>query len=210
MVLAIGIVVDDAIVVIENVERIMTEEGLSPKEATRKAMGQITGAVIAITVVLAAVFIPSALQGGSGRRDLQAVRAHHRDGDGVLGVPRAGLHARRCARACSSRREHHEARNFDLPRLQQVLRQGRATPTSATSAARCTHAPRWMIVFVVAGGAVRLPVHAHAGQLPARGRPGLRARDRAAAAGRDAAAARNAVFDQMRRRCSRSRKASTA
>src|SRR5690606_35873886 len=65
MVLAIGIVVDDAIVVIENVERIMTEEGLSPKEATRKAMGQISGAVVAITVVLAAVFVPSAFQGGS-------------------------------------------------------------------------------------------------------------------------------------------------
>ena len=65
MVLAIGIVVDDAIVVIENVERIMTEEKLPPKEATIKAMEQITGAVIAITVVLAAVFIPSALQGGA-------------------------------------------------------------------------------------------------------------------------------------------------
>lgn len=65
MVLAIGIVVDDAIVVIENVERIMSEEHLSPKEATKKAMNQITGAVIAITVVLAAVFIPSAMQGGS-------------------------------------------------------------------------------------------------------------------------------------------------
>jgi multidrug efflux pump len=65
MVLAIGIVVDDAIVVIENVERIMAEEGLSPKEATKKAMGQITGAVIAIAVVLAAVFIPSAMQSGS-------------------------------------------------------------------------------------------------------------------------------------------------
>ncbi|MEO7326363.1 MAG: efflux RND transporter permease subunit, partial [Dokdonella sp.] len=65
MVLAIGIVVDDAIVVIENVERIMAEEGLSPKDATRKAMGQITGAVIAIAVVLAAVFIPSAMQSGS-------------------------------------------------------------------------------------------------------------------------------------------------
>ncbi len=58
MVLAIGIVVDDAIVVIENVERIMTEEGLAPKPATQKAMTQITGAVVAITVVLAAVFIP--------------------------------------------------------------------------------------------------------------------------------------------------------
>ena len=65
MVLAIGIVVDDAIVVIENVERIMTEENLPPKEATRKAMSQITGAVIAITVVLAAVFVPSALQPGA-------------------------------------------------------------------------------------------------------------------------------------------------
>ena len=65
MVLAIGIVVDDAIVVIENVERIMSEEHLDPHDATRKAMGQITGAVVAITVVLAAVFIPSALQPGS-------------------------------------------------------------------------------------------------------------------------------------------------
>jgi multidrug efflux pump len=65
MVLAIGIVVDDAIVVVEAVERIMREEQLSPKEATRKAMRQITGAIVAITSVLAAVFIPSALQSGS-------------------------------------------------------------------------------------------------------------------------------------------------
>ena len=65
MVLAIGIVVDDAIVVIENVERIMSEEGLSPKDATRKAMQQISGAVVAIAVVLMAVFIPSAMQSGS-------------------------------------------------------------------------------------------------------------------------------------------------
>ena len=63
--LAIGIVVDDAIVVIESVERIMREENLSPRQATRKAMDQITGAIVAITVVLAAVFIPSALQSGS-------------------------------------------------------------------------------------------------------------------------------------------------
>jgi multidrug efflux pump len=65
LVLAIGLVVDDAIVVVENVERIMTEEGLPPKEASRKAMDQITGAVIAMTTVLAAVFIPMALVGGS-------------------------------------------------------------------------------------------------------------------------------------------------
>ena len=65
MVLAIGILVDDAIVVVENVERIMAEEGLSPKEATTKAMGQISGAVIGITLVLAAVFAPLALMDGS-------------------------------------------------------------------------------------------------------------------------------------------------
>jgi multidrug efflux pump len=65
MVLAIGIVVDDAIVVVEAVERIMREEHLPAREATRKAMQQITGAIVAITLVLAAVFIPSALQPGS-------------------------------------------------------------------------------------------------------------------------------------------------
>jgi multidrug efflux pump len=65
MVLAIGIVVDDAIVVIENVERIMNEERSDPREATRKAMKQITGAIVAITVVLSAVFVPSALQPGA-------------------------------------------------------------------------------------------------------------------------------------------------
>jgi multidrug efflux pump len=65
MVLAIGIVVDDAIVVVENVERIMREEGLPPKEATRKGMIQITGAIIAVTTVLASVFIPAALMPGS-------------------------------------------------------------------------------------------------------------------------------------------------
>ena len=65
MVLAIGIIVDDAIVVVENVERLMAEEGLSPKDATRKAMKEITGAVIGITLVLSAVFIPMALASGS-------------------------------------------------------------------------------------------------------------------------------------------------
>jgi multidrug efflux pump len=65
MVLAVGILVDDAIVVIENVERIMSEEGLNPREATRKAMGQITAAIVGITVTLAAVFIPMAFFPGS-------------------------------------------------------------------------------------------------------------------------------------------------
>ena len=65
MVLAIGLLVDDAIVVVENVERIMSEEGLSPKEATKKSMKQITGALVGIAVVLSTVFIPMAFFGGS-------------------------------------------------------------------------------------------------------------------------------------------------
>jgi len=65
MVLAIGILVDDAIVVVENVERIMAEEGLAPAAATAKAMGQVSGAIIGITLVLSAVFLPLAFMAGS-------------------------------------------------------------------------------------------------------------------------------------------------
>src|SRR5690606_7538281 len=64
MVLAIGLLVDDAIVVVENVERVMSEEGLSPVEATRKSMDQITGALVGIGLVLAAVFVPMAFLTG--------------------------------------------------------------------------------------------------------------------------------------------------
>ncbi|MGB0733786.1 MAG: efflux RND transporter permease subunit, partial [Pontibacterium sp.] len=65
MVLAIGLLVDDAIVVVENVERVMEEDGLSPREATRKSMSQITSALVGIALVLSAVFIPMAFFGGS-------------------------------------------------------------------------------------------------------------------------------------------------
>ena len=65
MVLAIGLLVDDAIVVVENVERIMSEEGLSPVEATRKSMGQIQGALVGIGLVLSAVFVPMAFFAGT-------------------------------------------------------------------------------------------------------------------------------------------------
>ena len=65
MVLAIGLLVDDAIVVVENVERVMSEEGLSPKEATRKSMAEITPALVGIALTLSAVFIPMAFFGGS-------------------------------------------------------------------------------------------------------------------------------------------------
>jgi multidrug efflux pump len=66
MVLAIGLLVDDAIVVVENVERVMEEEHLSPKDATKRSMEQITGALVGIALVLSAVFIPMAFFGGSG------------------------------------------------------------------------------------------------------------------------------------------------
>ncbi|AJO77010.1 efflux RND transporter permease subunit EmhB [Pseudomonas chlororaphis] len=65
MVLAIGLLVDDAIVVVENVERVMAEEGLSPKEATKKSMGQIQGALVGIALVLSAVLLPMAFFSGS-------------------------------------------------------------------------------------------------------------------------------------------------
>ena len=65
VVLAIGLLVDDAIVVVENVERVMADEGLPPKEATRRSMSQITGALIGIALVLSAVFVPMAFFGGS-------------------------------------------------------------------------------------------------------------------------------------------------
>src|SRR6202051_4405337 len=65
MVLAIGLLVDDAIVVVENVERVMEEQNLSPKDATRRSMGEITGALVGIALVLSAVFLPMAFFGGS-------------------------------------------------------------------------------------------------------------------------------------------------
>ena len=65
MVLAVGLLVDDAIVVVENVERVMEEEHLSPRDATRKSMGEISGALVGIALVLCAVFLPMAFLGGS-------------------------------------------------------------------------------------------------------------------------------------------------
>ncbi len=80
MVLAIGILVDDAIVVVENVERIMAEEGLSPKEATRKAMTQITSAIIGITLVLIGGVRADGVLPGLGRHHLPPVLGDHGGG----------------------------------------------------------------------------------------------------------------------------------
>ena len=85
MVLAIGLLVDDAIVVVENVERIMAEEGLSPQEATLKSMDQITGRLIGIGLVLSAVFVPDGLLRRLHRRHLPSVLHHHHLGDAAVG-----------------------------------------------------------------------------------------------------------------------------
>nr|BFE95868.1 hypothetical protein GCM10020185_64040 [Pseudomonas brassicacearum subsp. brassicacearum] len=88
MVLAIGLLVDDAIVVVENVERVMGEQGLSALDATRQSMDEITSALVGIALVLSAVFIPMAFFWRLHRRYLPAVFGHHRLGHGALGTRR--------------------------------------------------------------------------------------------------------------------------
>ncbi|TAL72931.1 MAG: multidrug efflux RND transporter permease subunit [Rhodanobacter sp.] len=146
MVLAIGIVVDDAIVVIENVERIMTEEGLSPKEATRKGMGEITGAVIAITAVLAAVFIPSALQPGSSGiiyRQFALTIA-------VSMLFSAFLALSFTPALCASflKPEHEKKKNFVFRAFNAVFERARRSYTGHVGST-VKHAPRWMLAFVL-------------------------------------------------------------
>ena len=145
MVLAIGIVVDDAIVVIENVERIMTEEGLPPKEATQKAMHQITGAVIAITLVLAAVFVPSALQAGSAGAVYKQFALTIAMAMLFSAFLALGFTPALCANLLKPS-VHHGSRNVVFRGFNKIY--GRMSSTYGThigSAVR--HAPRWMMVF---------------------------------------------------------------
>ena len=147
MVLAIGIVVDDAIVVIENVERIMSEEGLSPKEATRKAMHQITGAVIAITIVLAAVFVPSALQAGSAGAVYKQFALTIAMAMLFSAFLALGFTPALCANLLKPT-AHHDSRNPIFRTFNRIY--GRMANTYVGhigSAVR--HAPRWMAVFAV-------------------------------------------------------------
>ncbi len=147
MVLAIGIVVDDAIVVIENVERIMTEEGLSPKEATRKAMGQITGAVVAITVVLAAVFIPSAFQGGSAGAIYKQFAVTIAMAMGFSAFLALGFTPALCASMLKPS-GHHASRNIVFRAFNKVYDRTVRTYVGHIGSA-VSHAPRWMLVFAV-------------------------------------------------------------
>jgi multidrug efflux pump len=146
MVLAIGIVVDDAIVVIENVERIMTEEHLEPRAATRKAMGQITGAIVAITVVLSAVFVPSALQPGATGIIYAQFALTIAVSMGFSAFLALSFTPSLCAAILKP--EHPEQksavyrwfnRTFDWTTKKYLGHAGRAV----------SHAPRWMVVFVL-------------------------------------------------------------
>jgi len=147
MVLAIGIVVDDAIVVIENVERIMSEENATPKEATRKAMGQITGAIIAITVVLAAVFVPSALQPGASGIIYKQFALTIAVSMGFSAFLALSFTPALCATIL--KHDHgQQKKNIVYRKFNEVF--DWTTHTYAghiTSAVR--HAPRWMVVFVL-------------------------------------------------------------
>ena len=155
MVLAIGIVVDDAIVVIENVERIMTEEGLPPREATIKAMDQITGAVVAITLVLAAVFIPSALQGGASGEIYKQFAITIAVAMAFSAFLALGFTPALCASFLKASDVHHGDGEGGGKRQNVVYRTfNRYYDRVAAIYVRhigsaIGHAPRWMLVFAV-------------------------------------------------------------
>ena len=146
MVLAIGIVVDDAIVVIENVERIMTEEGLSPKEATRKAMGQITGAVVAITVVLAAVFVPSSLQPGASGIIYKQFALTIALSMGFSAFLALSFTPALCASFLQP--EHEKKKNLVYRKFNRLFDWTTHTYTRHVGIA-IGHAPRWILAFLV-------------------------------------------------------------
>jgi multidrug efflux pump len=146
MVLAIGIVVDDAIVVIENVERIMSEEKLSPVDATVKAMGQITGAVVAITVVLAAVFVPSALQAGTAGAIYKQFAITIAMAMLFSAFLALGFTPALCATILKP--HDHESRNFVFRWFNSAFNWVRKTYVGHIGSA-VRNAPRWMILFVV-------------------------------------------------------------
>ncbi len=146
MVLAIGIVVDDAIVVIENVERVMREDKLPIKQATRKAMGQITGAVIAISVVLAAVFIPSAFQGGSVGAIYRQFALTIALSMGFSAFLALSFTPALCATLIKP--DHDKKRNIIFRKFNRFFDWMTHTYTGHVHKA-VGHAPRWMVVFVL-------------------------------------------------------------
>ncbi len=156
MVLVIGIVVDDAIVVVENVERIMSEEGLPPKEATRKAMGQISGAIVGVTVVLVSVFIPLAFFSGSTGniyRQFSAVMVASISFSAVMAL---SLTPALCATLLKpvTAGHHLEGKGF-FAWFNQKFAKGAKRYESLVG--RMLHkAMRYMVIYVAIGGAVAL------------------------------------------------------
>jgi len=146
MVLAIGIVVDDAIVVIENVERIMTEENLSPKEATKKAMGQITGAVVGITVVLIAVFVPSAFQPGAAGVIYKQFALTIAVSVGFSAFLALSFTPALCGSFLKP--THEEKKNVVYRGFNNIFEKITRTYTGHIGSA-VRHAPRWMVMFVL-------------------------------------------------------------
>ena len=148
MVLSIGIVVDDAIIVIENVERIMAEEHLPAREATIKAMGQITGAVVAITVVLAAVFIPSALQGGASGEIYKQFALTIAISMGFSAFLALGFTPALCATFLKQHEPGEKKQNVVFRIFNRYYEKTTGVYVRhITGAVR--HAPKWMLVFVV-------------------------------------------------------------
>ena len=148
MVLSIGIVVDDAIIVIENVERIMAEEHLPPREATIKAMGQITGAVVAITVVLAAVFIPSALQGGASGEIYKQFALTIAISMGFSAFLALGFTPALCATFLKQHEPGEKKQNVVFRTFNRYYEKTSGVYVRHISSA-VRHAPKWMLVFVV-------------------------------------------------------------
>jgi multidrug efflux pump len=156
MVLVIGIVVDDAIVVVENVERIMSEEGLPPREAARKAMGQIQGAIVGVTVVLVSVFVPLAFFSGSIGNIYRQFAAVMVSSISLSAFMALSLTPALCATLLKQVEagHHHEKRGFF----------GWFNRGFATTARRyegwvariLTHAARFMLVWLVIVGVVAL------------------------------------------------------
>jgi multidrug efflux pump len=145
MALSIGLLVDDAIVVVENVERVMHEEGLSPKAATRKSMSQISGAVVAITVVLAAVFIPSAFQGGSAGEIYKQFAITIAMAMFFSAFLALGFTPALCATLLKPTADHHRD-NFVFRNFNKLYDKVSGTYIGHIGGA-IKHTPRWMMVF---------------------------------------------------------------
>ena len=196
MVLAIGIVVDDAIVVIESVERLMREEHLSPRDATRKAMDQITSPIIAISLVLAAVFIPAAMQTGS----VGVIYQQFALTIAISMLFSAFLALSLTPALCATllRPEHLKENRF----FRLVQSRLRLVAVALPDHRALQPAPQGLVAGRVrrAGGDRRHPVLARAGKFRARRRPGLRHRHRADAAGMRPCSARARSCDAWARR----------